>query len=417
MDEFNENIMIPLNEITQFDDIEEIEEEEGTLDTKLLIGGDGNVEDIEVNEDEEIEEELTKIEKLINCLKCKPSTILRLIILFILGGVIVTVIILGALPNSPLIRWLVFVLDWVEGINKFFGIIIVIIIYLIVTPFGFPVSIVNLASGFLFNFWFGVLCSTIGTVLGMALCYIMGRGLMRKWTEEKIKQRRIFQAIDLAVQKQAWKLIILTHLSPILPATLLHYVYAAVGVNFLTFIISSFVGIAPGMVVYTYVGTLSNSILNAITGKSDSMTTEIIYLVLIIVTSVLLVVLVTWIAKRELKKALNELDQQEQNRTDNETLIVDDLDDSNVIDTIDIEIDDLNINDNLDINDNDHDNFSDNLDINDNLDVNHNISDNLDINDLVINNDHNNISDNLGIIDNDKKEEYNDQNDDEESNF
>lgn len=46
---------------------------------------------------------------------------------------------------------------------------------------------------------------------------------------EKMEKHRTLKALGIAVQTQAIKLIALTHLSPILPATLLHYTYSAVG--------------------------------------------------------------------------------------------------------------------------------------------------------------------------------------------
>ncbi len=79
----------------------------------------------------------------------------------------------------------------------------------------------------------------------------------------------------------------------------------------MVFIVSSFVGVAPGMAVYVYIGSLSRDISSAWSSGSGSKWKDIMYLALIVVTTVAIIGLVTYIAKRELKKAMALLDEQE----------------------------------------------------------------------------------------------------------
>lgn len=65
--------------------------------------------------------------------------------------------------------------------------------------------------------------------MGSAGCFFWGKTLLYKWAHEQMDKRRTLRALGIAVQTKAVFIIALTHLSPILPATLLHYTYSAVG--------------------------------------------------------------------------------------------------------------------------------------------------------------------------------------------
>lgn len=82
-------------------------------------------------------------------------------------------------------------------------------------------------------------------------------------------------------------------------------------VDFVVFIVSSFVGVAPGMTVYVYLGSLSRDLTSAWSSGSSSKWNDVFYLVLIVVTTVAIIGMVTYIAKKELKKAMAELEEQD----------------------------------------------------------------------------------------------------------
>lgn len=147
------------------------------------------------------------------------------------------------------------------------------------------------------------------------------------------------QALYLAIQGQAVKLIVLTHLSPILPSTLLHYTYAAMGwgsrsrghgntrltrrrVQLWKFVLGTVCGIAPFLTAYVYVGSVSRSLSAALTGEGDdSLASEVLILAVSIAMSVVLLLVVTFIAKRELDKAMRQLLEEQKQRDVEEELL------------------------------------------------------------------------------------------------
>ncbi len=68
-----------------------------------------------------------------------------------------------------------------------------------------------------------------------------------------------FQAIDLAVAKEGWKIVLLTRLSPVFPFNLLNYAFGVTQVSLKDYILGSF-GIIPGTVMYVYIGSLAGNI-------------------------------------------------------------------------------------------------------------------------------------------------------------
>jgi hypothetical protein len=43
---------------------------------------------------------------------------------------------------------------------------------------------------------------SIGSIIGCSLAFLLGRGVMRSWVEKKVSSMKIFQAIDLVIEKK-----------------------------------------------------------------------------------------------------------------------------------------------------------------------------------------------------------------------
>ena len=65
-----------------------------------------------------------------------------------------------------------------------------------------------------------------------------------------------FNAIDAAVGREGWKIVGLTRLSPIFPFNLLNYAYGLTSVSLRDYFFASWIGMLPGVVMYTYIGSL-----------------------------------------------------------------------------------------------------------------------------------------------------------------
>ena len=71
----------------------------------------------------------------------------------------------------------------------------------------------------------GSIYVSIAATLGATAAFLVGRYLARDWVSARLEGNAKFKAIDEAVGKEGWKIVILTRLSPVFPFNLLNYAY------------------------------------------------------------------------------------------------------------------------------------------------------------------------------------------------
>lgn len=111
---------------------------------------------------------------------------LKGVALGILCTIVVVVIVLFMIPDSPAQQYLIDLMSWIKTINKVYGTITLAILYAIAILFCFPGTPFNLAAGFLFGIWIGAAVTIIGCDLGATLAFILGRTLGKDWAQGRI---------------------------------------------------------------------------------------------------------------------------------------------------------------------------------------------------------------------------------------
>lgn len=149
-------------------------------------------------------------------------------------------------------------LIWVDSLGSL-GAIAFIVLYILATVAFLPGSILTLGAGVVFGVFFGSLYVFIGATLGAIAAFLVGRYLARDWVAQKIAGNQKFTAIDQAVGKEGFKIVLLTRLSPIFPFFLLNYAYGVTGVSLKDYAIAS-VGMIPGTVMFVYIGSLAGNL-------------------------------------------------------------------------------------------------------------------------------------------------------------
>jgi uncharacterized membrane protein YdjX (TVP38/TMEM64 family) len=145
-------------------------------------------------------------------------------------------------------------------INSFgaVGAIAYIALYIIATVAFLPGSIVTLGAGVVYGVFLGSIYVFIGATLGATAAFLIGRYLARGWVYKKIAGNEKFKAIDEAVGKEGFKIVLLTRLSPVFPFNLLNYAFGVTGVDLKDYLLG-FVGMIPGTIMYVYLGSLAGS--------------------------------------------------------------------------------------------------------------------------------------------------------------
>ncbi|MFO1460244.1 MAG: TVP38/TMEM64 family protein [Verrucomicrobiota bacterium] len=145
-----------------------------------------------------------------------------------------------------------------------------ILIYALACVFLIPGSALTLAAGALFGVVRGSLIVSAGATLGATAAFLVGRHLTRRWVEEWLKRFPRFAAVERAVAREGWKVVLLTRLSPVFPFIFLNYAFGLTQVSLRDYLVASWIGMLPGTVLYVYLGTISGAVVDAAGGRAAS---------------------------------------------------------------------------------------------------------------------------------------------------
>ncbi len=149
---------------------------------------------------------------------------------FVLIGLAVAVVVAGVLL-LPVRQYLVAALEWTQGLGAW-GPIFVALFYLVGCVFLLPGSVLTLGAGFLFGVPVGLLSAWIGATLGACVAFLVGRTLARDWVALKVSGNPKFEAVDEAVGREGFKIVLLLRLSPVFPFNFLNYALGVTKVSF-----------------------------------------------------------------------------------------------------------------------------------------------------------------------------------------
>jgi uncharacterized membrane protein YdjX (TVP38/TMEM64 family) len=131
-----------------------------------------------------------------------------------------------------------------------------------------PGGVLAVGSGFFFGLWWGFLIVLIGNVVATAISFALSRFVARHWFRRKLSQNSTLSALGLAVERESWKIILLSQLHPLFPTSLLNYFYGLTRIRFSTYMLWASIGRVPGLFFYVYIGTLGQFAVRIMHGKS-----------------------------------------------------------------------------------------------------------------------------------------------------
>ncbi|MEB3177824.1 MAG: TVP38/TMEM64 family protein [Nostocaceae cyanobacterium] len=183
--------------------------------------------------------------------------------------------------------------------------LVFILIYNLATLLFVPGSILTIKGGCLFGVFWGSLYVVIAAIIGATGAFLIGRYLSRDWVSQQIGKNPKFQAIDTAVAKDGWKIVLLTRLSPIFPFNLLNYAFGVTQVSLKDYLLGS-IGIVPGSIMYVYIGSLVGDLAMVNTPNQPmSPETEILQWVIRLLGLIATVAVTIYVA-RLAKQAIND---------------------------------------------------------------------------------------------------------------
>ncbi|XWK86224.1 MAG: TVP38/TMEM64 family protein [Phormidium sp.] len=197
-------------------------------------------------------------------------------------------------------------LTWIEQLGPW-GAIAFILIYNLATVLFIPGSLLTLGGGVIFGVFWGSIYVFIAATLGATFAFLIGRYLTRDWVAKKIADNSKFQAIDNAVAKEGFKIVLLTRLSPVFPFTLLNYALGITKVSLKDYILGS-IGMIPGTIMYVYIGSLAGNIAMIGAGNvptnPQAETAKWIIRIVGFLATVAVTIYITHIAKKALQESV-----------------------------------------------------------------------------------------------------------------
>ncbi len=149
-------------------------------------------------------------------------------------------------------------LVWIDKLG-FWKPVAFIVIYNLATVLFVPGSIVTLGGGVIFGAIWGSVYVFIAAMLGATSAFLIGRYLSRDWIAKQMEGNPKFKAINQAIAKEGFKIVLLTRLSPIFPFNLLNYAFGVTQVSFKDYFLGS-IGMIPGVIMYVYLGSLAGDL-------------------------------------------------------------------------------------------------------------------------------------------------------------
>jgi uncharacterized membrane protein YdjX (TVP38/TMEM64 family) len=192
--------------------------------------------------------------------------------------------------------------QWVDGLG-FWGPVAFIAGYIGATVAFVPGSVLTLAAGAIFGIAQGTVYVLVGATVGSALAFLIARYVARGAVERRLSGNERFAAIDRAVGKEGFKIVLLLRLSPVFPFNLLNYSLGLTNVRFLDYVGAS-VGMLPGTLLYIYYGKLAGDVARLATaGQVGRDAGYYVVLFLGLVATILVTTLVTRTARKALREA------------------------------------------------------------------------------------------------------------------
>ncbi len=128
--------------------------------------------------------------------------------------------------------------------------------YVLIVVFSLPgATIATLTGGFLFGVFPGALYNVVAATIGATGIFLAARwGLGQRLAERMEASEGTIKWIKDGIDENQWSMLFLMRLVPAVPFFVANLLPALVGVTTARYVISTFLGILPGGVVYTSVG-------------------------------------------------------------------------------------------------------------------------------------------------------------------
>lgn len=166
------------------------------------------------------------------------------------------------------------VVDWIEGVQRWiagkgpWGALLYPLFYALCNVLLLPAGVLSIGGGLFFGLWWGFVIVLTGNVLGAAFAFLISRTVGRNWVARRLFRYRKWRVLDQAIDREGWKIVVLSQVHPLFPTSLINYLYGVTRIGFWRCMLWVLVGQSPGIFLYAYFGTLAQRGIEILKGRS-----------------------------------------------------------------------------------------------------------------------------------------------------
>ena len=199
----------------------------------------------------------------------------------------------------PVPEWLSAFQQWVAGTGLWGGVVYALV-YVVCALLFVPGSLLTIGAGLVFGPWWGTVIVSAASTATAALAFLIARHLARERVAAAARRNPRFEAIDRAVAEKGWKVVALLRLSPVVPFSLSNYLYGLTPVGFAPYVLTSWIAMLPGTLLYVWLGAAGGAAAGA--GREERGPLEWAMLGAGLLATVVVTVLLTRAARAQLAR-------------------------------------------------------------------------------------------------------------------
>ena len=143
--------------------------------------------------------------------------------------------------------------QWISSLGPA-GPIVFILGYAVATVAFLPGTPLTLLGGILFGALLGAVYAALGATIGLTLAFLLARYAARDLVASRVQRNERLRRLDEGVERQGWRILVLTRLVPVFPFNLQNYAYGLTRIGLATYALVSGICILPGVAVYAFAG-------------------------------------------------------------------------------------------------------------------------------------------------------------------
>ena len=149
----------------------------------------------------------------------------------------------------------VFILDYIDN-NFYKASLIYILIYIAAVLLSIPGAwLLTLTGGFAFGWQIGSFITVFAATIGACFIFIITKSILGDFFRKKIDNKKgMLKKLEQGIHNNAFSYLLFMRLMPIFPFVFVNIAPAIIGIRLNIYLVTTFIGIIPGTVVYSLIG-------------------------------------------------------------------------------------------------------------------------------------------------------------------